>query len=515
MPLMHLLIGTALALLGWYLPRVVAQTRFRWDMALAADLAPTIIGFAVFTALTARPVFAGILCLALMGGFAFTDLIKRATLREPAVFSDISELRELIRHPDLYLPFAGPWRVILVALLVFVLFVVAFIWDQPIWQLTAIRVAAVATVVGSIGWAIHGPYIGRTAQAFRRLSPTGEPFVDAATLGPSAIQFTYSFIARAERPARQAAAARSAPATLVRRSPNATPVVLVQSESFFDFRRLHPGIAPDLLPNFDACRRSGVQSGLLSVPAWGANTIRSEFAVLTGMSDEASGFDRFNPYFALARTKLPSLASRLRAEGYRTICLHPFDRTFYGRDQVMLNLGFDTFIGDEAFKGAPRSNGYISDAAAGAVAFDILREEGPSVFVFIVTMENHGPWEPLRGQMTAMDALAKVPDVPEKASLARFIEGARNADAMLGSLTAELGRLDRPGLCAFYGDHLPSFPAAFPALDFHDTTSDYVIWHGDRGPGLRRDIAAHDLSAAILSALTVQPALAARGAEAS
>jgi hypothetical protein len=86
---------------------------------------------------------------------------------------------------------------------------------------------------------------------------------------------------------------------------------------------------------------------------------------------------------------------------------------------------------------------------------------------------------------------------------------------MLGSLTTELGGLDRPGLCAFYGDHLPSFPAAFPALDFHDTTSDYVIWHGDRGSGLRRDIAAHDLSGAILNALASQPALAARGAEAS
>jgi hypothetical protein len=514
-PVTHLLIGSALALMGWYVPRMVARTRFRWDAALLADLAPALVGFVVFASVTARPIFAGTLVLALMGGFAFVDLIKRATLREPAVFSDISELIELFRHPDLYLPFAGPVRVISAAIGVFVLFVAVFVWDQPLWHVTVMRALLVSAIVWGLGWAIHGPYIGRTARVFRRLNPTGEPFADAAALGPSAIQFTYSFIARDERPARQAAAARAAPATLVRRSPNATPVILVQSESFFDPRRLHPGIPADLLPNFDSCRCSGVQSGLLSVPAWGANTIRSEFSVLTGMPDEAIGFDRFNPYFAFARTKLPSLASRLRAEGYRTICLHPFDRTFYSRNAVMLNLGFDTFIGDEAFKGMPKRNGYITDAAAGQAAIDLLHEEGPAVFIFIITMENHGPWNPARVQPAAMAALANVPDIPEKASLAQFIEGAQNADAMLGSLTGALNASGKPGLCGFYGDHLPSFPAAFPALDFHDTTSDYVIWHGDRGSGARVDIAAHDLSAAILGSLTGQRTPIVRGAEAS
>jgi hypothetical protein len=512
MVIVHSFVGPVLALAGWYVPRLVAGTRLRLNRALVADMAPALIGFVFFAALTARPVFAGTLTLALMAGFSFVDWVKRATLREPVVFSDISEAVELFRHPDLYLPFAGPGRVLLGVMAVFALFVAVFIFDAPLWDWTIVRALPVPLLIVAAGWAIHGPYIDRTARAFRTLDPTGEPYADAATIGPSAMQFTYSFIARDERSARQAAAFRSAPAVLVRRSPNATPVVVVQSESFFDPRRIHPAIAPDILPNFDACRCTGVQSGLLDVPAWGANTMRAEFAVLTGIADEAIGFDRFNPYFAFARKKLPSLASRLRAEGYRTICLHPFDRTFYRRDEVMLNLGFDTFIGDEAFSSVARKGAYISDEAAGSVAADLLREEGPGVFIFIITMENHGPWDLMPGQPAAMDAIANLPNVPERQALGRFIHGVKNADDMLGTLTTALSEAPRPGICAFYGDHLPSFPAAFPALNFHDTRSDYVIWHGGQGNAARMDLPAFGLSSAILDALTVQRTAIAAGA---
>lgn len=508
----HSLVGPILALAGWYVPRLVANTRLRLNRALLADMAPALVGFVFFTALTARPVFAGTLTLALMAGLTFVDWVKRATLREPVVFSDVSELRELFRHPDLYLPFAGPMRVILGTLAVFALFVVVFILDAPLWGWTFVRALPLPLLIVAAGWAIHGPYIDRTARAFRTLEPTGEPFADAAAMGPSALQFAYSFIARDERHSRQAAAFRSAPAVLVRRSPNATPVVIVQSESFFDPRRVHSAVAGNILPNFDACRCSSVQHGLLDVPAWGANTIRTEFAVLTGITDQAVGFDRFNPYFAFARKKLPSLASRLRAEGYRTICLHPFDRTFYRRDEVMLNLGFDTFIGDEAFSGVASKGAYVSDEAAGKVAVDLLREEGPAVFLFVITMANHGPWDNVPGQPAAMDAIANLPDIPERQAFARYIEGARNADAMLGTLTNALSELPRTGLCAFYGDHLPSFPAAFPALSFHDTRSDYAIWHGGEGTAARLDLPAHGLSGAVLDALTVQRTAVAAGA---
>jgi hypothetical protein len=500
----HFTIGLVMAIAAPLVPRAVSRAPLRLSAKFLIDLAPSLIGFMLVAALTARPILAGAFIFSLMIGFAFVDWIKRATLLEPAVFSDLGEFIELFRHPDLYLPFAGPARVIATAVGIFILFGILGIYEAPAWPWTPLSGLLPPLLICAAGWAIHGPLINQTAELFRRLRPTGDPFRDAADIGPSAMQFTYSFIARDERPERRAEVRKSRPALVMPRSANATPIVVVQSESFFDPRRLHPGIPADIVPNFAAGRRFGIQSGRMAVNTWGANTIRTEFSVLTGLPDEAIGFDRFNPYFAFARTPLPSLASRMREQGYRTICLHPFDRTFYYRHHVLPFLGFDTFIGEEAFAGASRTDGYICDEEVGKVARDLLREEGPHTFLFIITMENHGPWKDAGKHPILPDLTAALPDIPEKAELNAYLHGVRNADALLGTLCDALSERGGPGLCAFYGDHLPSFPGAFPALGFNETSSDYLIWHSQGGLALEKDIAAHELQGAVISALTEQ-----------
>jgi hypothetical protein len=309
------------------------------------------------------------------------------------------------------------------------------------------------------------------------------------------MHIAHCVIARAERAARQRAAAPPVShGTAARPIRVPCPLIVVQSESFFDPRRLHPAISRDLLPTFDACCRNGVQWGHLAVPGVGANTVRTEFAVLTGLSEAALGFDRFNPYRFFARVPIQSLAWRMRAEGYRTFCVHPFDRRFYRRDLVMKNLGFDVFLGAEAFAGAVRAGPYVSDVEVARVVAELVREEGSGVFVFAITMENHGPWRaPCRDE--APDLARGLREFPAKNALNGFLRGIQGADAMLRTLT-ELLRGD-PGVLAFYGDHLPNLPAAFARLEFRDTRSDYVIWRPGGSGGSRRDLTACRLSRAI------------------
>jgi phosphoglycerol transferase MdoB-like AlkP superfamily enzyme len=496
-----LLAGLALALTGWLITRIEAKSRWRLSAGLALDILPTLVFFLIPLALTARPIFSGAVALGLMIGFAFVDVIKRQALLEPAVFSDIGEFVELFRHPQLYLPFAGPARVIAGAILAFALFVLLLLTEPPafVWSPVLALMAPAGAI--ALGWLLHGRFIGWTANRLRGLAPTGDADRDARELGLSAMQLTYSLIARDERPARRLRANRMAPAVIVRNAPAAGPVIVAQSESFFDPRRLAPGLGQSSVAAFSACSQTGLQSGRLLVPGWGANTTRSEFAVLTGLSEEAIGFDRFNPYFAFARQKLSSLAWRMRAEGYRTICLHPFDRTFYRRDQVMLNLGFDVFLGEEAFAGAKRAGAYIADTEVARVAIDLMREEGQRLFLFAITMENHGPWQGAGKEETARGFPAPLAASSDAAALARYLDGLASSDAMLRMLTDALTEGDGSGLCAFYGDHLPSFPAAFAACGFTDPRSDYVIWRPGCGPALRQDLSAHQLGDAILTAL--------------
>jgi hypothetical protein len=81
-----------------------------------------------------------------------------------------------------------------------------------------------------------------------------------------------------------------------------------------------PTLPRGFLAGYDAACAGGAY-GSLAVPAWGANSTRAEFAVLSGIAEPALGYDRYNPYHALTRAPIASQVWRLRAAGYRTICL--------------------------------------------------------------------------------------------------------------------------------------------------------------------------------------------------
>jgi hypothetical protein len=306
--------GLALAGAGWLLPRWVAGAR-RPSWATLLDAAPLAVVAMLLLLATGRPVYAGAIALALGGGFAFADGIVRNTLREPVLFSALSELPQIFTHPHLYLPFAGTRLVIggagisLLAGLALLIAEPAVLTPRPLMALLAFGVIA-----ASLWRAGYEPWLGKVAQAMRRLNPGGEPFADTARLGPVAILLVYGVIARAERTARQA---RLAAMPVIVTAADVRPVVLVQCESFFDVRRALPA---DFLAGYDAACVGGTH-GRLAVPAWGANSTRAEFAVLTGIAEPALGYDRFNPYHALARVSIASQVWRLRRAGYRTICL--------------------------------------------------------------------------------------------------------------------------------------------------------------------------------------------------
>ncbi len=496
-PALQVATGLGLTIVGWLLPRLVANAPPRWHPGFLVDLAVPNVIWAALVACTAQPIFAGMVVLCVFGGFALADWGKRRALLEPVVFSDMSELVEVFRHPRLYIPFAGNLRVAAAGAVAAAALLASLVLIPPAWPWTPWPMTMVIGCVAALTWvATRPPLLDWIAGAMTRLHPLGVPLQDAATLGPLTILLVYGSIARAERSSRQSVVA--APNLSTRTTSHGRPLVMVQSESFFDARRMHPAMPRDLLPMFDACCRTGAMSGHLSVGTWGANTTRSEFAALTGVSPDALGYDRFNPYHAFALMPIRSLAWCLRDMGYHTVCLHPFDRTFYKRDRVMKNLGFDSFLGEEAFVGAARSGLYVSDVEVARVASTMLREAGAGIFVFVITMENHGPW--FESDLSDVsDALpAGLPSSSQAGPLRSYLAKLKRADAMLAILTDALAAATLPGALAFYGDHQPTLSKAFSSWPFDDLRTDYVIWNAGGGTGLRQDLQAHELPAAIL-----------------
>jgi hypothetical protein len=504
-------VGIVLMLAAWLIPRHIAKARMAGLPTVLLDLSPVLLAAGLLLAATGRPIFTGLALVSVGAGFALADRTKREALREPVVYSDMSELPHVFTHPHLYLPFAGGGLVIGGALATIAFGIVLVSVEPPLWPPDTLLIVSLIAVVCAAGWVIsREPALGLAAGALRRLDPSDEPFADAEKLGPFAILLVYGIIARAERGARRARHAPPAPALVSAAA--AVPLVIVQCESFFDARRVSACVPEDLLPGFDNCRRHGATFGRLEVAGWGANTMRAEFAVLTGVPERDLGYDRFNPYHAFARAPVTSLAWRLRNEGYRTVCLHPFDRGFFRRDLTLTALGFETFLGRESLGGSRRAP-YRSDTDLAHQVLRVLDGVGARSFIFVITMGNHGPWFEAGPPIdTHLRQRFDPAGLPQGGQFLRYLDGLVRSDEMLRILAEGLGPRGRDGVLGFYGDHQPSLPETFGHFGFDEWESDYILVDSVASSARRLDMPADRLPQIILDRLRERNAVAGRRA---
>ena len=487
-------------------PRPVPFWR-RPAACLALHLGALLLIFMLELAVFRRPYFAA---LSVLGWFSFVVLVsvaKEQVLREPFIYQDFDYFTDAIRHPRLYLPFLGWARALLVVAVLAVAITGGMLVEAPITRFVsmgtfAVVLAALALSAAALLW------LGSRTQ----LAPVFRPGDDLARLGLIGSIWSYAIAERRDDGGNRAAAVfagHKAPSP----APGQTPagaqlphLVVVQSESFFDARRLFSGIKPEILKHFDALGAASLQHGRLKVPAWGANTVRTEFGFLSALSADSLGVHRFNPYRRLARAGVPTLASHLRGQGYRTVCVHPYMAGFYDRDIVYPLMGFDEFIDIKAFTAVVGEGPYVGDVeVADRVIAMLDAEEAQSnrpLFIFVITMENHGPLHLEKMQAGDIEQLYDAPPPAGCDDLTFYLRHLVNADRMLARLAERLRASARAGCLCFYGDHVPIMASAYAALGEPDGATEYLLWHSRRQPTMPRPAASmriEDLAGLILS----------------
>lgn len=441
-----------------------------------------------------RPWFAAAAISAFLLTLVLVNNAKVRSLGEPFIFQDYEYFTDAIRHPRLYIPFLG-WGKFFGAATGVIAAIAIGLW----WEATPPSRFAWS---GQLGGAVSSFVVGALLLWIgtrKPLAVTFDPERDTRSLGLLASMWRYG---REERV--RFTAASSFDFLVPRRPESGLPhLVAVQSESFFDARALYAGIRADVLAEFDRLRESAVVAGKLTVPAWGANTVRSEFAFLSGIRDAKLGVHRFNPYRAVAAGwEVPSLASFLQRLGYRTVCIHPYPASFYRRDRVYPRLGFDEFIDIRAFDDASRFGPYIGDAAVADKVASILEDAAQPVFIFVITMENHGPLHLEHVTTTDIETLYTEPPPTGCDDLTVYLRHLRNADRMVAKLRSALEESDRPASLCWYGDHVPIMPVVYDNFGKPKGDVEYVCWSNRHSPASRHsDLAAHDLATAWLRAL--------------
>jgi phosphoglycerol transferase MdoB-like AlkP superfamily enzyme len=336
----------------------------------------------------------------------------------------------------------------------------------------------------------------------RRLPLSLDPMSDQRRIGFFAVFVAYlaNGLARTERQAFVRATERGPFAS---GDPHAHPdVIVIQSESYFDARRLGEYVMSGPYANLDRIRREAFEQGRLTVPAWGANTMRSEFAMLTGLPMATLGYARFYPYWYVRRA-CASIAGWFKRGGYRTMAIHPYYADFFGRRRAFRLMHFDRFLDIRHFAGAARVGPYVGDVALAETLVALLQQhDDKPVFAFAITMENHGPLrleQVAQGESRGRHALGEDARWRDLTAYLRHVE---NADRMLGKLTDYLRKRERPAVLCFYGDHVPAMGPVFDALGAEPTHSDYFIWRNfEEDSGKQRDVHVEHLGMAIQRAM--------------
>lgn len=442
-------------------------------------------------ALTRRPYFSAFIALALVGLMSGVSNAKYTSLREPFVFTDLSLFSQLFAHPRLYLPFLSVQTVLAIVAGVLLL-AYGFFFDAAGPTRVATFCALAAAVCLIVGYALA-----------TRMRLTLDVLEDQHRHGFFAVFVAYLLNGMRRATLRGFERAMSTSPFAHASEPTGRPdVVVIQAESFFDARQSSAAIKPSLYAHFDTALKESTTYGQLDVPAWGANTMRSEFALLSGVPSAALGYARFYPY-AFIRRACTSLASWFSRAGYETVAIHPYYADFFGRDRVFPLLGFDRFLDIRAFANAHRAGPYISDES---VADRILKELDSSrskpAFIFAMTMENHGPLHLEAVEKSEYNRYQNLGADPEFKDLTAYLRHIANADAMIGRLIAYLRQRRRDTILCFYGDHVPALPHVFERLGNVPTHSNYFIWRnfGDR-PARKQDKAVEDLGVALLQAM--------------
>ena len=309
-------------------------------------------------------------------------------------------------------------------------------------------------------------------------------------------------------------------------------IIMVMNEAFSDISDADIfNWTEDPLPTLHALQTDDhAITGRIVVPGFAGGTANTEFDVLTGMQTNALSATTTSAMRVVNRN-LDSLFRVFGADDYHTSYFHCGDDWFYNRENVLRWFGAEETVFIDQME-APEMKGrwVTDDYMAGLIEseFETAMEDDRQLFHYCTTIQNHMSYTadkygvdydypPINVSVPLSDTVNTMLEV--------YVEGARDADRMLGRLVNYFSSQNEPVVLVFFGDHLPYLGdnqlgytetglAAEPLwADLISYEVPYVIWANDSAAEMLDWNAAVSslslpedgrLSAAFLGAMTLE-----------
>lgn len=282
-------------------------------------------------------------------------------------------------------------------------------------------------------------------------------------------------------------------------------IIFLQLESFFDMNHLN-GVkfSKNPAPNFEKLMKK-YPSGYFNVPIVGAGTVNTEFEVMTGINLDYFGPGEYPFKTKLIDTTCESVCFNLKEYGYNCHAIHNNTATFYGRNVVFSNLGYDTFTTIENMHIEDFTPmGWAKDYYLTEYILEALKSTKNQDFVYAISVQGHGSY-PTDGDYDYPIKIKGIEDENTKNKYQYYAMQTYEMDQFIGKLTKALKKLDEETILVMYGDHLPSFGLSGEDLDNGDVyQTEYVIWSNfDNDYYTNEDLEAYQLQSKILGGLNM------------
>ena len=282
-------------------------------------------------------------------------------------------------------------------------------------------------------------------------------------------------------------------------------IVMVQLESFFDPTLVkYLQFSEDPVPNFRKLMEN-YSSGYLTVPSVGAGTANTEFEVLSGMSLQFFGPGEYPYKTILQESTAESINYDLKELGYSTHAIHNNKGTFYGRNFVFSQLGFDTFTSLE-YMNVEEYNpkDWAKDFYLTDEILKSLNSTEGSDFVYTISVQAHGDYPKEKILENPKIEVSGLPDEETTNAFTYYVNQLHEVDQFVGQLVEALSNRNEKTVLVLFGDHLPTL--GFSDEDLINNSifqTEYVVWSNFDMPKNNQDLTAYQLTSSVLNSLDI------------
>lgn len=237
-------------------------------------------------------------------------------------------------------------------------------------------------------------------------------------------------------------------------------IIVIMNESLADMRVIEEfETNEEFFPFIQSLNKNTIKSKLY-VQVFGGGTSNTEYEALTGnsMSFLPYVISAYQPY---CKENEYGLTSTLKDQGYTAVAMHPNISSNWNRKAVYSYMDFDEFISSSGYRDVELLRNYASDKGDYDRLIERYEEkaEGERLFIFNVTMQNHGGYEEafenFQEEIQVTGDLAGYPQTD------RFLSLMKKSDDAFAYLLEYFSQVEEPTMIVMFGDHQAAVETEF------------------------------------------------------